>query len=178
VRGTSDEDAIPINDLVSAEEFVVFLDFFYQGFVPVHCERGVSLAHPRLSILRKEIPVNEWQKLLVVSAKLDCKEVRDKAIDALTTKRYQVLPVDRIVLGKKYDIPQWLPGAYAEVFVREKHLTVVEGEKLGLEATVVVLKGREKCKRNEWNSSDSSDVTQLVKDLFPGSSSSPSQRKR
>lgn len=34
-RGTSDDTAIPIDDCISAEEFVMFLDFFYRGFVPV-----------------------------------------------------------------------------------------------------------------------------------------------
>ena len=34
-RGTSDDTAIPIDDLLSKGEFVMFLDFFYRGFVPV-----------------------------------------------------------------------------------------------------------------------------------------------
>ena len=31
--GTSDDTAIPIDDIVSAEEFVIFLDYLYRGFV-------------------------------------------------------------------------------------------------------------------------------------------------
>ena len=38
-RGTSDDTAIPIDDLVSAGEFVTFLDFIYTGFVPVNHEQ-------------------------------------------------------------------------------------------------------------------------------------------
>ena len=38
-RGTSDSTAISIDDIVSAEQFVMFLDFFYRRFVSVDCEQ-------------------------------------------------------------------------------------------------------------------------------------------
>lgn len=44
-RGASDDTAIPIDDLVSAEEFVIFLDFFYNGFVPLNHEQLLGVAH-------------------------------------------------------------------------------------------------------------------------------------
>jgi len=121
-----------------------------------------------LSVLRKDIPVEEWCRLLVVSSKLDCKEVRARAIDELTAKKKKLSSIDRIELGNKYDVPQWLPEAYADAFVRESHLTTEEGEKLGLEITVKVLKGRDRCKRNGWNHSGDGDVIRLVKEImFP-----------
>jgi len=147
-RGTSDETAIPIDDLVSVEEFVMFLDFFYRG------------------ILRGKIPTEEWCKLLVISSKLDCIPVHTRAIDELTAKKTEVSPVDRIEFGNKFNIPQWLPEAYADAFVRESHLTVEEGKKLGLETTVKVLKGRDVCNRNGWDGVGPG-VTQLVKEIFP-----------
>jgi hypothetical protein len=50
-RGTSNDTAIPIDDFVSAEEFVIFLDFFYRGFVPIHhgqwfCLTYILLKYP------------------------------------------------------------------------------------------------------------------------------------
>jgi len=119
------------------------------------------------SVLRGEIPVKEWCRLLVISSKLDCKEVRARAIDELTAKKNELSPIDRIELGNKYNVPQWLPGAYADVFVRGSHLTTEEGGKLGLEITVKVLKGRDRCKRNGWNHSGGGDVIQLVQEIFP-----------
>jgi len=166
-RGSSDDTAIPIDDHTSVEEFVIFLDFFYRGFVPDrHVQRFLWLT-VSLSILRKEIPTDEWCKLLVISSKLDCEEMRVRAIDELTAKKTNVSPVDRIELGNKYNVPQWLPEAYADAFIRESHLTTEEGEKLGLEIAVKVLQGRDRCKRNGWNSSGDSNVTQLVKEIFP-----------
>lgn len=76
-------------------------------------------------------------------------------------------PVDRVELGNRYNIRRWLHEAYADVVVRENHLTVEEGEKLGLEVTVKILKGRDICERNGWKSSTDSGVIQLVKGMFP-----------
>ena len=75
--------------------------------------------------------------------------------------------VDRIQLGNVLIVPQWLPEAYAELFVREGHLTVEEGGKLGLEIAVKVLKGRYTCKKNGWTSSEDANVPALVNDMFP-----------
>jgi len=41
-RGTSDDTAIPIGDNISAEEFAIFLDFFYRGFAQFHHLQTVS----------------------------------------------------------------------------------------------------------------------------------------
>ena len=167
-RGTSDDTAIPIDGCISAEEFVMFLDFFYRGFVLTHHVQWFRSAYffP-LSILRKAIPTEEWCKLLVISSKLECEEVRTRAIDRLTANISKVCPVDRIELGNKYNVPQWLPEAYADAFVRESHLTIEEAEKLGLEIAVKVLRGRDRCKRMGWNSTGNSQVIRLVEDIFP-----------
>ena len=97
--------------------------------------------------------------------------------------------IDRIELGNKYDVPQWLPEAYAEAFVRDKHLTVEEGKKLGLEVAVKVLKGRDTCKRNGWRRAPqpktrrsvnvvtvSEDVAALVRVIFPPPPAPSAQR--
>jgi len=148
MQGTSDHTAIPIDGFISKGEFVMFLDFFYRG------------------VLRKEIQADEWCELLVISSKLGCKEVNARAIEELIAKKTEVLPMDRIELGKKYQITQWLPEAYAHLFVREDHLTLKEGERLGLDVTVRVLKGRDACKRNGWTSSEDANVTELVRSIF------------
>ena len=119
-----------------------------------------------LSVLRKEIPAEEWCRLFVISSKLDCKEVRVRAIDELTAEKTKLSSIDRIELGNKYDVPQWLPEAYADVFVRESHLTTEEGGRLGLGVTVKVLEGRDKCKRNGWSHSGDSNVIRLVREIF------------
>ena len=135
------------------------------------------------------ILIDEWCKLLIISSKLDCGEVRTKAIDELTANKTSMSPIDLIELGNKYNVPQWLPEAYAKVFVRDKHLTVEEGKKLGLEVVVKVLKGRDTCKRNGWRRTPqairgprrsvvtvSEDVAALVREIFPPPPAPPAQR--
>ena len=92
--------------------------------------------------------------------------MRARAIDELTANISKVSPINRIELGNKYYVPQWLTEAYADVFIRQDHLTTEEGKKLGLEITVKVLKGRDECKRNYWNSSGP-HVTELVEKILP-----------
>ena len=124
------------------------------------------------------IPTDEWCKLLVVSSKLACEEVRARVIDELTPNISQISPVDRIELGNKYDVPKWLHGAYAAAFTRESHLTKEEGEKLGLEVMVKVLRGRDMCKRMGWSSAGDSQVTQLVEDIFSPPKPEPRKKSR
>ena len=177
--GTSDDTAIPIDDLVSVEELVLLLDFFYCGFVPLRYVGPFRSAYFFLSILRNQIPNDEWFKLLVISSKLACEAVRARAINELTTIRPKVSPIDRIELGTKCNVPQWLPEAYADAFIRESPLTKEEGEKLGLEITVKVLRGREKCRRSGWSQRSSGDrhITKLVEEIFPPPKPEPQKGK-
>lgn len=127
------------------------------------------------------IPTDEWCKLLAISSKLACEEARVRAIDELTANKSKVSPIDRIELGNKYNVPQWLPEAYADAFIREGHLTKEEGGRLGLEITVKVLRGRDTCRKSGWNSSTSTsgdyNITQLVEEIFPSPKPEPQKRK-
>ena len=124
-----------------------------------------------MSVIRKVIPTDEWCKLLAISSKLACEELRVRAIDELTANISKVSPIDRIELGNKWSVPQWLPEAYADAFIREGYLTKEEGKKLGLDIMVKVLRGRDTCKRSGWNSKSSSSgdrhIIELVEKIFP-----------
>ena len=104
--------------------------------------------------------------------------MRVRAIDELTAKEAKLSSIDRIELGNKYDVPQWLPEAYADVFVRESHLAAEEGEKLGLEITVKILEGRDRCKKNGWSHSDDNNVIQLANEIFPPPNRAVAPRRR
>lgn len=93
--------------------------------------------------------------------------MRVRAIDELTAKKDKLSSIDRIELGNKYDVPQLLPEAYADMFVRESHLTAEEGEKLGLGVVVKILEGRDRCKKNGWSHSGDNNIIQLVNEIFP-----------
>ncbi|KZP22520.1 hypothetical protein FIBSPDRAFT_859569 [Athelia psychrophila] len=68
--------------------------------------------------------------LYPTSAKWGFESIQLLAIDKLTAT---AIPVDKIVLGRRYGISDWLPGAYEAVCTRADPLTVEEGMKLGVE---------------------------------------------
>jgi hypothetical protein len=51
-------------------------------------------------------------------------------------------PVDKIVLGRTYDLPQWLPDAFADVLGREQAINIQEARRMTLEDLVTIANGR------------------------------------
>ncbi|KZP28749.1 hypothetical protein FIBSPDRAFT_728621, partial [Athelia psychrophila] len=66
---------------------------------------------------------------LHLAAKWGFNSIQLLAIDSLTTT---AILVDKIVLGRRYGISDWLPGAYKAVCTRTDSLAVEEGLKLGV----------------------------------------------
>ncbi|KZP24170.1 hypothetical protein FIBSPDRAFT_857623 [Athelia psychrophila] len=75
----------------------------------------------------------QWTSILHLAAKWGFANIKLLAIDNLTAN---ATPIDKIVLGRRYSIVDWLPGAYEAVCTRVDPLTVEEGMKLGVEDTV------------------------------------------
>lgn len=57
----------------------------------------------------------QWTLILYLAAKWEFENIRFLAIDSLTA---HALPIDKIVLGCRYGITEWLPGAYEVVCTR------------------------------------------------------------
>ncbi|KZP24179.1 hypothetical protein FIBSPDRAFT_674445, partial [Athelia psychrophila] len=83
---------------------------------------------------------SQWTSILHLSAKWDFENIKLLAIDNLTTSAD---PVDKIVLGRRYVITEWLAGAYEAVCTRADPLTLEEGMKLGVEDTVRISAARQ-----------------------------------
>ena len=47
-------------------------------------------------------------------------------------------PVDRILLGRRYDIPEWLGTAYLELCTRDDALSYEEGVRLGMHDVILL----------------------------------------
>ncbi|KZP24186.1 hypothetical protein FIBSPDRAFT_678239, partial [Athelia psychrophila] len=75
----------------------------------------------------------QWIAVLHLAAEWDFANIKLLAIDNLTAT---ATPIDKIVLGRRYGITDWLPGAYEAVCTREDPLNLEEGMKLGVEDTV------------------------------------------
>ncbi|KZP11864.1 hypothetical protein FIBSPDRAFT_837172, partial [Athelia psychrophila] len=74
-----------------------------------------------------------WISVLHLAAEWDFTNIKLLAIDNLTEN---ATPIDKIVLGRRYGITDWLPGAYEAVCTRADPLNLEEGRRLGVEDTV------------------------------------------
>ncbi|KAF7986993.1 hypothetical protein HWV62_69 [Athelia sp. TMB] len=131
-----------------------------------------------------EKTIAQWASILLLADKWGFESIRLLAIDCLAT----AAPVDKIVLGRRYGIAAWLPGAYKAVCTREAPLTVEEGIRLGVEDVVRIAAARQAygCTKPRFetrhlardvgeifgleqpvaeNSSDTSDEDEAIKDL-------------
>lgn len=85
--------------------------------------------------------VDEWTAILGVAAKWNFKSIRALAIRQLDSI---ASPVDKIVLGRKYEIVDWLSDAYKAVCMREDALSIEEGVRLGMEEVIKISALRQK----------------------------------
>ncbi|KZT73327.1 hypothetical protein DAEQUDRAFT_464321 [Daedalea quercina L-15889] len=77
----------------------------------------------------------EWTSVLALATKWDFAEYRQLAISRLSQL---ASPVDRILLGRAYEIPEWLSTAYLELCTRDDALTYEEGMRLGMRDVILL----------------------------------------
>ncbi|KAF7986994.1 hypothetical protein HWV62_71 [Athelia sp. TMB] len=99
----------------------------------------LSILYPTDFHRPAEKTTQQWAAVLHLADKWGFASIRLLAIDRLATAP----PVDRIVLGRRYGIAAWLPGAYEAVCTRDAPLTVEEGIKLGVEDVVRIAAARQ-----------------------------------
>jgi len=88
----------------------------------------------------------QWTDILHLSSKWEVSTLRTAAIEA-------ILPlasaVDKIVLSRAYDIPEWLQGAFTDVLCREEDLTIEEARRLSLEDVIAIARGRREARTDK-----------------------------
>ncbi|KZP17540.1 hypothetical protein FIBSPDRAFT_698883, partial [Athelia psychrophila] len=122
VQGTEEKNPIILPD-VNCSDFDEFLAILY----PTDFHRST------------EKTTAQWTSILHLAAKWGFESIQLLAIDKLTAT---AIPVDKIVLGRRYGISDWLPGAYEAVCTRADPLTVEEGMKLGVEDIIRISAAR------------------------------------
>ena len=79
-----------------------------------------------------------------------------------------VEPIDKIVMGEKYDLPRKdLVGVYSVISTRYKPLSLEEAEKVGLATATLIAQTREETKHRGSSAAYKIVVNNLV-DLKPG----------
>ncbi|KIM91718.1 hypothetical protein PILCRDRAFT_827 [Piloderma croceum F 1598] len=112
-------DDAPILLAVSTKDFDTFLSILY----PVECS-ALALT-----------TVDEWTSILRLAVEWNFQSIKNLAVERLSAI---ATPVDKIVLGRRFDIFEWLENAYTNVCWRDEALTIEEGKLLGVEDVIEI----------------------------------------
>ncbi|KZP12985.1 hypothetical protein FIBSPDRAFT_704487, partial [Athelia psychrophila] len=77
--------------------------------------------------------VEEWSGILYLADKWSFQSIRTLAIAQIAPI---ATPIDKIVLGRLYDVNEWLTGAYHAVCTRLDALSLEEGRRLGVDDAI------------------------------------------
>ncbi|KAG8963255.1 hypothetical protein FRC03_003201 [Tulasnella sp. 419] len=82
-----------------------------------------------------------WKAALRVATEWDNPELRRVSINMI--ERIGPKPLNSILLAREYNVPQWLPDAYAKLCMREEPLSGEEGALLGIDTFAKLARIRE-----------------------------------
>ncbi|KDQ58997.1 hypothetical protein JAAARDRAFT_649979, partial [Jaapia argillacea MUCL 33604] len=109
---------------VSIASFESFLGVLY----PVHFARHVATT------------ANEWIAILALATEWSFATIRTLAMRELFPL---ASPIDKVIVGIRYDMKEWLNDAYIAICERPEALTRQEGERLGLDEVIKISKMRQ-----------------------------------
>lgn len=127
-------------------------------------DRFLSILYP-LNFNANEInTIEEWSSVLHLASQWDFSSLRQLAIDNLAI--LIMSPIDRIVIGQAYHIPEWLVPAYTELCMRDDPLTLDEGKKLGMEDVITIGQLRQEVRYRSNLNRYHETIKELVRDTF------------
>lgn len=107
----------------------------------VDFERFLGVLYPVAFHQHDATTMDEWRSILALSTQWGFESIRLLAIREVFSL---ASPIDKIVLGRQYDIRVWLPDAYEAVCLREDPLSDEEAERIGAKDTARVARLRER----------------------------------
>ncbi|KDQ53627.1 hypothetical protein JAAARDRAFT_86737, partial [Jaapia argillacea MUCL 33604] len=115
----------------SSEAHPVRLD----GVSVANLETFLGVLYPSDFSKRTATTADEWTSVLALATKWSFTTIRSLAIRELFPL---ASPIEKIVVGRQYNIPGWLQDAYVAVCERPEALTKKEGERLGLDEVIKI----------------------------------------
>ena len=92
--------------------------------------------------------LEDWIALLSISTRFVFDKIRELSIDKISHQ--MIDPVKKINLANKYNIPHWLPTAFADLIKRPEPMNDSEAESLGLRNVVRVARAREVAREKDY----------------------------
>ncbi|KAJ7099356.1 hypothetical protein B0H15DRAFT_771524 [Mycena belliarum] len=106
---------------------------FYMSESKTDFDRFLSVLYPTDYSEHECRTTEEWTSVLSLANQWGMESVRRLAVKHLAACAG---PVDKIALGHRYNIPEWLAPAYLALAMRREAITGAEGAKMGVEALV------------------------------------------
>ncbi|KAF8910872.1 hypothetical protein CPB85DRAFT_1221146 [Mucidula mucida] len=131
-EGQTDEDPI-ILEGIEAKDF----------------DRLLSILYPKNFRTCEIETKEEWISVLSLATRWDFTSIRELALSRLhpnsftASAQLNLSPADRIVLGLRFDVSEWLLPAYSELCMRTEALTLEEGEILGMQNVINIAQARQ-----------------------------------
>ncbi|KAJ7099364.1 hypothetical protein B0H15DRAFT_771074, partial [Mycena belliarum] len=134
-----------------------------EGVPALDFDRFLSILYPLDFAAREVFSADEWTSVLSLATRWEFASLRALALRHLAAA---TSAVERIALGRRYDVPEWLVPAYTDVCERKDPLTLAEGRLLGIEDVICIGQVRH-CIRYTSNLNRHHDsVVVLVRDFF------------
>ncbi|KAJ7163066.1 hypothetical protein C8R46DRAFT_903664 [Mycena filopes] len=105
------------------------------GFAQNDFDRFLTVLYPQDYSEHECKTAEEWTSVLNVAAAAGMQDIRRLAIKQLTPL---ASPIEKIALGHRYDVKEWLGPAYLALAMRKEPISGIEGAKIGVEALVRV----------------------------------------
>ncbi|KII95518.1 hypothetical protein PLICRDRAFT_97435 [Plicaturopsis crispa FD-325 SS-3] len=127
-------DSFPLHDPIALD-----------GIHSIDFECLLGIFYPRDYGTYTATTVEEWTSILNLAALWEFDSIKALAIRELAKI---ATPVDKIVLGRKHDIDEWLFDAYRSLCVRPDALSLEEGLRLGMQETISISEARQEIRRS------------------------------
>ncbi|KAJ7496629.1 hypothetical protein FB451DRAFT_1018863 [Mycena latifolia] len=106
---------------------------FYLSESKIDFDRFLSVLYPADYSEHECKTTEEWTSVLLLADRWKMQDIRRLAINHLAACAGHV---DKIALGHRYNIPEWLGPAYLALAMRKEPVSSMEGAKMGVEALV------------------------------------------
>jgi hypothetical protein len=87
--------------------------------------------------------LSDWTDVLHLSTKWQFDAIRSAAVQAISSL---ASPIDKIAIGRAYDVDAWIHDALVDVLLRKNDLTLEEAQRLPLEDVVAIASGRRRAR--------------------------------
>ncbi|PBK86983.1 hypothetical protein ARMGADRAFT_474111 [Armillaria gallica] len=113
------------------------------GVSKIELERLLQVLHPIDAQKQPQLSMDAWLSVSKLSGLWRLADTRNIAISGLTTLMWKIDPVDRVILGRRYSVAQWLSSGFMDLVHRVEMVSEEEAEKIGLDTALQIQRVRE-----------------------------------